>query len=121
MGTAEQLGQPPGLRGHAQLGDLLKAEGDAYLRQARMLAGMSSEEPTLVRARTDLAAAIDEYAQARGFAQSARSARQAAAAIAAIDRRLEEIRPAEEIEEQAEEEEDEADEAEDEPAEAQAW
>jgi hypothetical protein len=94
ISTAEQLGQPPGMRGHAQLGDLLKSEGDAYLRQARMLTGMSSEEPTLVRARTELAAAVEEYAQARGYGQSVRSARQAAAAIRAIDLRLEEIRPA---------------------------
>jgi hypothetical protein len=92
MSMAERLGHAPGLRGHAQLGDLFRAEGEAMLRQARELTGMNSEEPALVRARAELASAVDEYDQALGFAESARNSRQASAWIRAIDGRLGELR-----------------------------
>jgi serine/threonine-protein kinase len=94
MQTAERLGQAPGLRGHAQLGDLLRAEGESLVHLARDQYGTPSEEPALLRARTELTAAVEEYDKARGFAQSARNGRQAGVWIAAIDDRLAELRQA---------------------------
>ncbi len=92
MQMAEQLGHAPGLRGHAQLGDLFRTEGESLVHLARDQYGTPSEEPALLRARRELTAAVDEYDKARGFAQSARNGRQAGVWISAIDERLTELR-----------------------------
>jgi serine/threonine-protein kinase len=92
MAAAEQRGHTRGLREHAQLGDLSRDEGDVLYRQARDLRGTTSEEPLLVRARAELATALAEYEQSRGFGQSNERIREINQALRRLDARLAEIK-----------------------------
>jgi hypothetical protein len=98
MSAAERLGHPRGIREHAQLGDLSRDEGDLLYRQARDVRGTSSEEPLLVRARTELANAVAAYELSKGFGQSSLRLVEITAVIRRIDSRLADIRrPIEEL------------------------
>jgi hypothetical protein len=92
MTAAERRGHPRGVREHAQLGDLSHDEGDVLYRQARDLRGTASEEPLLVRARAELAGALAEYEQSKGFGQSNQRIREINVALRRVDARLADIR-----------------------------
>jgi hypothetical protein len=92
MSAAERLGHPRGIREYAQLGDLSRDEGDLLYRQARDVRGTGSEEPLLVRARTELANALAAYELSKGFGQSSVRINEISALIRRIDARLADIR-----------------------------
>ena len=92
MSAAERLGHPRGIREYAQLGDLSRDEGDVLYRQAREVRGTGSEEPLLVRARTELANAVAAYELSKGFGQSSTRIVEITAVIRRIDARLADIR-----------------------------
>jgi hypothetical protein len=92
MVNAERLGQPPGRRGHAQLADLARGDGEQLFAQARTLRDADGEEALLVRARSEFSTAAREYELAEGFAQAARNLRQVRGWLRYIDRRLMDIR-----------------------------
>jgi hypothetical protein len=92
MSAAERLGHPRGIREYAQLGDLSRDEGDLLYRQARDVRGTGSEEPLLVRARTELANALAAYELSKGFGQSSIRINEISALLRRLDARLAEIR-----------------------------
>jgi hypothetical protein len=92
MDAAARLGHPPGMREHAQLGDLSRDEADLLYRQARSVRGTGSEEPLLVRARAELGIALNEYEQSRGFGQTNTRIKEINDTIRRIDLRLDTIR-----------------------------
>ena len=92
MSAAERLGHPRGIREYAQLGDLSRDEGDVLYRQARDVRGTGSEEPLLVRARTELANALAAYELSKGFGQSSTRINEISAVVRRIDARLADIR-----------------------------
>jgi hypothetical protein len=89
--AAAERGHTPGRREHAQLGDLLDADGRDLYRQARQRRGSPDEAAVLLRAREQLQTALDEYAQGAGFGDADANARRARDLVASIDARLDAI------------------------------
>lgn len=84
LAGAERRGHPIGRRGHAQLGDAIKARGDRWRQSAFSVRGLPEERAYLVSAVEDYEQALAFYEKAPGFGLVSNNVR-------LVRRRLEQI------------------------------
>jgi tetratricopeptide (TPR) repeat protein len=88
LGAAAERGLTLGRREHAQLGDLLDADGRDLYRQARQVRGSTAEEPALMQARDQFRTALEEYSQGGGFGDADVNARRVRQVLSTIEARV---------------------------------
>jgi tetratricopeptide (TPR) repeat protein len=90
---AETLGHRPGKRESGQLADALKNRGLQYWKVAAQLRDQPQEKDLLSKARSDLAEAIDIYAQIAPWGDSTAQIKSVQGVLEKIDSRLDLIDP----------------------------